>query len=100
MLKPEHFVVAALSGLAVAGDEVEIVDDIKSAIRESELDEPAARAVKELKKGRTRSVRSAEWDQRDGLLFFRGKVYVPPSKELRRRIVEQHRVRGDVKRPY
>ena len=90
LLKPEHFVVAALSGLAVAGDEVEIVDDIKSAIRESELDEPAARAVKELKKGRTRSVRSAEWDQRDGLLFFRGKVYVPPSKELRRRIVEQH----------
>ena len=90
LLKPQSFVVAALSGLTVAGEEVGIVDDIKSAIRESELDEPASRVVKELKKGNTRSVRSAEWDQHDGLLFFRGKVYVPPSKELRRRIVAQH----------
>ena len=35
-------------------------------------------------------MRSAEWDQRDGLLYFRGKVYVPPTHDLRRRIVAQH----------
>ena len=90
LLKPHHFVVAALSGVSISGEEVEIVDDIKSAIRNSDLDKPAARAVKELKKSKTCSVCSAEWDQHNGLLFFRGKIYIPPSKELCRCIVAQH----------
>ena len=90
LLKPETFVVAALSGLAVAGEEVDIIKDIKSSLDTDDLDEPAMRAVRELRKSSTRSVRSAEWDQRDGLLYFRGKVYVPPTHDLRRRIVAQH----------
>ncbi|EEB92366.1 hypothetical protein MPER_09138, partial [Moniliophthora perniciosa FA553] len=36
------------------------------------------------------SVWSAEWNQDNGLLVFRGKVYVPKDKDLRCRIVEQH----------
>ena len=36
------------------------------------------------------SVRSAEWLESEGLLFFRGKIYVPKDRDLRRRIVEQH----------
>jgi transposase InsO family protein len=43
--------------------------------------------VKELKSTRSRSVRSAEWTLIDEVLYFRGKVYVPDSLDLRRRIV-------------
>jgi hypothetical protein len=35
-------------------------------------------------------VRSAEWSESEGLMLFRGKVYVPENRELRQRIVEQH----------
>jgi transposase InsO family protein len=35
-------------------------------------------------------VKSAEWSESEGLLMFRGKIYVPKDRELRRRIVEQH----------
>ncbi|EEB89307.1 hypothetical protein MPER_12608 [Moniliophthora perniciosa FA553] len=56
-----------------------------------DLEEPIAKAAAELRKDPThRSVRSAEWNQDNGLLVFRGKVYVPKDKDLRRRIVEQH----------
>jgi len=32
-------------------------------------------------------VRSAEWSEHDGLLYYRGRIYVPDSSQLRRRIV-------------
>ena len=32
----------------------------------------------------------AEWSERDGLLHFRGKIYVLGSPELRRQIMSQH----------
>src|SRR5271168_4920422 len=52
-----------------------------------ETEETVARAVKELRKTSARSVRSAEWSESGGLLYFRGKIYIPDSAELRRRIV-------------
>ena len=39
-------------------------------------------AVEELRKGKSKSVRSAEWWESDGLLQFRGKIYVPPDPDL------------------
>jgi len=32
-------------------------------------------------------VRSDEWSKHDGLLYYRGRIYVPDSSQLRRRIV-------------
>ena len=48
------------------------------------------KAVEELQKGHSRSVRMAEWSESDGLLHFRGKIYVPDGKDLHRQIVSQH----------
>jgi hypothetical protein len=39
---------------------------------------------------RQRNSQSAEWSESEGLLMFRGKIYVLKDRELRRRIVEQH----------
>jgi hypothetical protein len=49
------------------------------------------KAARELRKDKGRgTVKSAEWPESDGLLMFRGKIYVPKDRELRCHIVEQH----------
>src|SRR5262245_48042005 len=35
-------------------------------------------------------MRGEEWKERDGLILFRDRIYVPKNDELRRRIVAQH----------
>ena len=65
---------------------MDILRDIRKGSRDPE-EEPVAKAVKELRKSSTRSVRSQEWSVQDGLLYFHGRIYVPPTSDLRRRIV-------------
>jgi transposase InsO family protein len=38
----------------------------------------------------SQSTRAKEWSKEDGVLLFRGKIYVPRDLELRRRIMVQH----------
>ena len=91
LLGPELFQVRALEGVTVAGEERSILRDVRKALADGELDESVAKAAKELKQDKSRGlVRSAEWVETDGLLLFRGKIYVPNDRDLRRRIVKQH----------
>jgi hypothetical protein len=54
-------------------------------------EESVAKAARELQKDKGRgTVKSAEWSESDGLLMFRGKIYVPKDRELRHRIIKQH----------
>jgi len=46
-----------------------------------------ARAARELQGSSAHSIKSAEWSLTNGLLYFRGKIYVPDTSDLRRRIV-------------
>ena len=49
-----------------------------------------AKVVKELKSGRNKVFQTSEWQEENGLLFFRDRIYVPRDLTLRRRILEQH----------
>jgi hypothetical protein len=50
-----------------------------------------AKAARELWKDKGRgTVKSAEWSESDGLLMFRGKIYIPKDRELRGCIIKQH----------
>jgi hypothetical protein len=54
-------------------------------------EESMAKAARELWKDKGRgTIKSAEWSESDGLLMFRGKIYVPKDKDLRCHIIEQH----------
>ena len=46
-----------------------------------------ARAARELQGSSARSVKSAEWSLSYGLLYFRGKIYVPDTSDLHHWIV-------------
>jgi len=56
-------------------------------MRDGEKDEPVAKAARELQGSSACSVKSAEWSLSDGLLYFRGKIYVLDTSDLRRHIV-------------
>jgi transposase InsO family protein len=87
LLTPDLFAIRALEGLELIGEEKEILREIRRETESGEKEEAVAKAVKELRKTSVRSVQSSEWLQSKGLLYFRGKIYVPDSADLRRRIV-------------
>jgi hypothetical protein len=90
-LSPELFQIHALAGVEVEGKERDIVKAIRRSLKNDNLEESVTKAVRDLRKDRTRGmVRSAEWAEEEGLLLFRGKIYVPKDHDLRRRIVAQH----------
>jgi len=46
-----------------------------------------AKAAKELWQAASKTVHSVEWSEEEGLLWFRGRIYVPQNTDLRRRVV-------------
>ena len=88
LLSPELFCIHVLSAIAIVGPERDILRDIRRSLQDNKQEEPVMKAACELQRDRGRGmVRSAEWLESEGLMLFRGKVYVPGDRELRRRIV-------------
>jgi len=87
LLRPEFLVVRALEGVELTGIEQKILSDIHKGNRNRDQEEPIAKAARELRSSATEAVHSLEWSNIDGLLWFRGKIYVLQSPDLRRQIV-------------
>ena len=52
-------------------------------VRETkDFDESIVKAVEELKRSGMRTLRSEEWSEEQGLMLFRGKVYVTRDTKL------------------
>src|SRR5882672_10474908 len=90
LLPPDLFAIRALEGVLLAGEEQELLHDIRRGNREGEQEEAVAKAARELQQSSTKSVRSSEWSDSEGLLLFRGKIYIPNIPDLHRRIVSLH----------
>jgi len=86
LLTPKLFAVCALEGLQFTKPEQDILRDIRQGTKQPK-EEPVARAMQELRKSSTHSLRSAEWSEHNGLLYYRGSIYVPDTSDLRCRIV-------------
>ena len=88
MLLPlKLFEIRALEGLTAVEEKWNLLRDLRKAFRDGDKEESIVKAVEELQMGNSKSVQSAEWSELDGLLYFHGKVYIPPDLELQRRIV-------------
>jgi len=87
LLRPEFLAVRALEGVELTGVEQKILSDIRKGNQNGDQEEPIAKAARELRRSANGTVHSAEWSNIDGLLRFRGKIYVPQSPDLRRQIV-------------
>ena len=77
------FVIRALEGLQVVGEEKDILKDIRHGMESEDQEEVVMMAVKELKKSPAKSVRFLEWSLENSLLNYRGKVYIPGAELCR-----------------
>ena len=69
----------ALEGIQVTGEEKDILREIQRGMEDQDQEEVVVKAVKELKKSLTKSVKSSKWTMENGLLYYRGKIYIPGS---------------------
>lgn len=87
VLKPRHF--ARISANVVDDTPVnELEQEIRrSSKREAEVLE----GLKELKRGGLQRLAGGlpQWEEDDGLVYHRGRVYVPPEGDLRKRVLRQ-----------
>jgi transposase InsO family protein len=88
LLKPEYFRVCALrqGHLLIDGSEKAMLSKIRQC---TDMDEEVVKAVREMKEGK-KNIRGEEWVEEQGLILFRGKVYVPRDVELRTEIIRLH----------
>jgi len=84
LLRPELIVVRALEGLHLEGPERDMLREIRQGNQKGDQEEPIAKAVRELRQTSSKTVHSVEWSKDDGVLQFRGKIYVPRNSDLRR----------------
>ena len=86
LLKPEFFAARGMTQghVLIEDSEKELLSEIR---KNKALDESVAKAVEEMKRSPNRRLRSDEWTEEQGLLMFRGKVYIPKNEQLRRKIV-------------
>jgi hypothetical protein len=91
LLALELFRIHTLAGARLEGDERNILREVQLSLRNNVQEESVAKAARELRKDKGRgTIKSTEWSESDGLLMFRGKIYVPKDRDLRHCIVEQH----------
>jgi len=66
------------------GPEKNILREIYQGNQKGDQEEPVAKAARELQQALSKMVHSAEWSEDEGLLRFRGKIYVSQNLDLRR----------------
>jgi len=81
LLHPKLFTVHAIEGLEFIGPEQDTLRDIHKGIKHPE-EEPITKAAQELCKSSACSMRSAEWSEHDGLLYYHSRIYVPDTLQL------------------
>jgi len=84
LLRPELLAIRALEGVQMEGLEKGILKKIRQGNQRGNQEEPVAKAARELRQAASKTVRSTEWSEKEGLLRFRGKIYVPWNVDLRR----------------
>jgi len=87
LLRPELIAVRALKGLHLEGPERDMLREIRQGNQRGEQEEPVAKTARELQQASSKTVCSTEWSEEDGVLWFRGKIYVLWNLDLQRQVV-------------
>ena len=87
LLQLEFLAVRALEGVQLEGLEQDILREVHQGNQNRDQEEPVAKAARELQQASSKMVRSVEWSEDEGVLRFRGKIYILQSSDLHRRVV-------------
>jgi len=77
LLQPELLAIRALEEVQLEGLKRDILREIRQGNQKGDQKELVAKAARELRQASSKMVRSTEWSEDEGLLHFRGKIYVP-----------------------
>jgi len=86
-LRLELLAIQALEGVQMEGPERNILREIHQGNQRGNQEEPVVKVTRELQQAASKIVCSTEWSEKEGLLQFRGKIYVPRNADLQRRVV-------------
>jgi len=68
-------------------DKVDLLEEVrKSKVKDDEV----VKAVEEMKRAGVKMLRDEEWREVDGIMYKKGKVYMPKDEKLRAEIVRLH----------
>jgi len=62
--------------------ERDILREIRQGNQRGNQEEPVAKAARELQQAASKTVRFTKWSEEEGLLQFRGKIYVLRNADL------------------
>ena len=77
----------ALKGVQLEEPKKDILRKIHQENQKGDQEEPVAKAARELQQALSKTVCSVKWLEDEGLLWFRGKIYVPWNPDLWRWVV-------------
>ena len=83
----ELLAIWALEGVQLEGPEKDILREICQGNQKGNQEEPVAKMARELQQALGKIVRSTEWLEDEGVLWFRGKIYVLWNADLQRWVV-------------
>jgi len=83
----ELLVIRALEGIQLEGLERDILREICQGNQKGDQEELVAKAARELQQALSKMIHSAEWSEDEGLLQFRGKIYISRNADLQRQVV-------------
>jgi len=68
-------------------DRIDLLEEVKKLkVKDNEI----IKAVEEMKKAGIKMLRDEEWREENGIMYKKGKVYVPKNKKLRAEIIRLH----------
>jgi hypothetical protein len=70
LLTPNFLAIWALEGLIMLSKEGNILKEIQQQTRDGSQEEVVVKAIKELVKSSTKSVKSVEWSPDDGIVYY------------------------------
>ena len=84
LLRPELLAIRALKGVQMEGPERDILREIHQGDQRGDQEELVVKVARELRQAASKTVHFAEWSEEEGLLRFRGRIYVPRNADLQR----------------
>jgi hypothetical protein len=88
VLGPEHFATVAYAGLKASVEGTALEDEICGA---SEKEAEVIKALEQICKTGARQLANgvAEWEEEDGLVYYKGCLYIPQDNRLRQKVLQQ-----------
>ena len=87
LLTPNFFAVRAVEGVELLGQDKELLRLIRRESKGEDLEDAVNHVVRALQLTSAKSIYSSEWSEENGILYFHGKIYVPPTVDICQKIV-------------